>query len=474
LHFAKGKEMPSGGDKKSRERPLPSMSEIVPPVDLFEKREWIKKGALVPFSLTLLAVVLMELAVEHEPPWYEFYALIVAGYLAVETVHIIYKLCGIRKPFFWLAFVGCSAFALGAVMETHCSLLQRLDSLSGWIISHDALKSASFFDRWAAHFFSGALPFEAIKLAPVLIAFGIGRALSSPWRERLGIWEPLDGVLLGATAGVGFNVAQSIYGLAFHLNCSLDSATYATYSLKSPNSLLLLLPRSLGEMAGHAAYTGFLGYAIGLAIVRPRRRWLTLLVGLLISTLAHSLSMATTEFDSYKIFALIESIVFYCLLAAAILKARQISPSRAYNFATSLIDDSVAARLAGADLQIASAQAAGTRQESSLTAQPGPAQGTARPVFTLYVSGNVITLEEGRKLAPGEISGLTAASGGDSVAQVVCSPKHPGDVGLRNDSGTTWKARLPWGLEGEIPPGKAIRLARGMIFFFGDVRGEIL
>ncbi len=466
--------MASGAGNKSRERPLPSVSEIIPPINLLEKREWIKKSALIPFSLTLMAILLMEVAIEHDPPWFEFYALVVACFFAVEAVHIIYKLCGIRKPFLWLAVIGCSAFALGSVEETHHSLLQQFASLALKIVPSSVLVGASFFDHWAAYFFSAALPLEAIKIAPVLIAFGFGRVLASPWRERLGIWEPLDGVLLGATAGVGFNVAQTVYGAAFSANCSLDSVMHIYYSHQCLKSLLLIVPHCLGEIAGHAAYSGFIGYAIGLAVVRPRRRWLTVLIALLISTLAHSLSVATAVSSTHYILVLIESIVFYCLLAAAILKARQISPSRAYNFASSLIDDSAAVRLAGADLKAASAPLQSAQKGSSAADVPGAAPGDSRPVFTLYVGGNVVTLREGRRISVAEIPGLSPEAGGDIVAEVVSSPKHPGDAGLRNHSAKVWRALLPWGLEGEIPPGKAIRLARGMVFFFGEIRGEIL
>jgi RsiW-degrading membrane proteinase PrsW (M82 family) len=336
------------------------------------------------------------------------------------------------------------------------------------------LAGTSFFDHWASYFFSSALPLEAIKIAPVLIALGIGRGLASPWSERLGIREPLDGVLLGATAGVGFNVAQTVYSAAFTANCSLDSAMHIFYTHACLKSLLLIVPHCLGEIAGHAAYTGFVGYAIGLAMVRPRRRWLTVLIALLIATLAHSLSVATAESSTHYVFALIESIAFYSLLAAAILKARQISPSRAYNFATSLIDDSVAVRLAGADLQAASAPTPDAQKQSTVPVPPDTGQEAARPIFTLYVNENVVTLERGRRLSAAEIPGLAAGPGGDFVAEVVSSPKHRRDVGLRNCSATVWKVRLPWDLEGEIPPGKAVRLTRGMIFFFGDVGGEIL
>jgi RsiW-degrading membrane proteinase PrsW (M82 family) len=43
--------------------------------------------------------------------------------------------------------------------------------------------------------------------------------------------------------------------------------------------LQLLIPRILGEVAGHLAYSGYFGYFIGLSVLKPSRRWQILAIG---------------------------------------------------------------------------------------------------------------------------------------------------------------------------------------------------
>jgi len=59
-------------------------------------------------------------------------------------------------------------------------------------------------------FFGAGLMEELLKALPVLLAYVVGSRLSFPWRERIGVWEPLDGILLGAASAVGFTLLETL------------------------------------------------------------------------------------------------------------------------------------------------------------------------------------------------------------------------------------------------------------------------
>lgn len=98
--------------------------------------------------------------------------------------------------------------------------------------------------------------------------------------------------------------------------------------------LQLLIPRILGLVAGHMAYSGYFGYFIGLSVLKPSRRWRILAIGYLSAATLHALWNATGIFNILVL--AIVGVTSYAFLAAAILKARALSPNRTSNFATHL------------------------------------------------------------------------------------------------------------------------------------------
>lgn len=89
--------------------------------------------------------------------------------------------------------------------------------------------------------------------------------------------------------------------------------------------LQLLIPRILGSVAGHMAYSGYLGYFIGLSVLKPSRRWQIISIGYLSAAALHALWNATGMI-SPLVLALV-GVLSYAFLTAAILKARALSPT---------------------------------------------------------------------------------------------------------------------------------------------------
>ncbi|MBF2073457.1 MAG: PrsW family intramembrane metalloprotease [Synechococcales cyanobacterium C42_A2020_086] len=287
-------------------------------------RDLTRKAYLVPGIFTVSFVVLMFFSIGNPI----LFNLLLAFYIAGIAFYFVYQLCGKPKPW-WL--LVCSAL-LTMVLLISPVLLIFLFVFRGILpgnIPDD--NSAGLLRTFVQMFFGAGLMEELLKAIPVLLAYWIGARLRSPHRERIGVWEPLDGILLGTASAVGFTLLET---LGQYVPGVVNDVTLqaGTESLGQLVGLQLLIPRILGSISGHMAYSGYFGYFIGLSVLKPARRWRILTVGYLTASLLHAL-WNTTGLLNLGVTAVV-GVVSYAFLTAAILQARKLSPTRDQNFAT--------------------------------------------------------------------------------------------------------------------------------------------
>jgi RsiW-degrading membrane proteinase PrsW (M82 family) len=177
-----------------------------------------------------------------------------------------------------------------------------------------------------------ALPLVGLALVSAAFAFlsrRTGSSLSAflcGLTEHFGLREPLDGIVLGAASGSGFFIYET---LVQYVPQVIDDAKYPTD--RTFDGLVELLARGLPQLTAHSAYSGFFGYFIGLSVVRPGMAVLLIPLGWLSAAILHGAWDATNDVvESALIGALVHVVIgvlSYALLAGAIFKAREISPT---------------------------------------------------------------------------------------------------------------------------------------------------
>lgn len=290
-------------------------------------KDLTRKAYLIPGMLTVVFVVLMFATVGHP----QANQVIVATYIAFAAYYFVYQLCGKQKPW-WVLLASAlttTLILLSPLLDIFIFIFRGI--LPGNLPSPQ--DATTFTELLVRYFFGAGLMEELLKALPVLGAYAIARLLPSPLRERVGVWEPLDGILLGTASAVGFTLLETLgqYVPYITQNASVQSGLAAGQLV----GLQLLIPRILGSVAGHMAYSGYLGYFIGLAVLKPRRSWQILPVGYVSASALHALWNATGSINALLL--VVVGVLSYAFLMAAILKARVLSPTRSQNFATRFV-----------------------------------------------------------------------------------------------------------------------------------------
>ncbi|MCU0568531.1 MAG: PrsW family glutamic-type intramembrane protease [Oculatellaceae cyanobacterium Prado106] len=290
--------------------PIPSdvtFSQLFP--ILSTGRDLTHKAYLIPGIITVAFVILMFISIGNS----DFFNLLLGAYISGVAYYFVYQLCGKRKPWWLLAssVLITVALLLSPVLDGFIYVFREI--LPGSVAQPTT--STNFLTLLMQMFFGAGLMEELLKAIPILLAFGIGRKLKSPWRESVGVWEPLDGILIGTASAVGFTLLETLgqYVPTVVNDFSLQSGQGELVGLQ------LLIARILGSISGHMAYSGYLGYFIGLSVLKPAKRWQILGVGYLTSSALHALWNATGSLN-LLVLALV-GVVSYAFLAAAILKA---------------------------------------------------------------------------------------------------------------------------------------------------------
>ena len=300
-----------------------SISQLFPM--LSTRKELLQKAYLIPGLVTVVFVVALFQATSLRNPDPGRYILVLALYLAAAAYYFVYQLCGKRKPLWEIFGAGLVEvlILLSPILSIGILIFRRI--LPGNVSDLDS--AAGLVQVFTTNFFGAGMLEELLKAIPVFLFMFIGRKSENSQR---GVKEPLDGILLGAAAAIAFTLIETLLqyvpGTISRVGSQLGTGTGYLFGLQ------LLIPRVLGSIAGHVAYSGYFGYFIGLAMLRPSKRWQLLAVGYLTASTLHALWNTMASFG--EIWSVLVGGLSYAFLVGAILKARSVSPNRSENFAT--------------------------------------------------------------------------------------------------------------------------------------------
>jgi RsiW-degrading membrane proteinase PrsW (M82 family) len=304
-----------------------SLSQLLP---IFSRsKDLTRKAYLIPGIFTVIVVVLLFFVQGF------LYQILLGGYLCGVALYFVYQFCGKPKP--WWMLLTSMVFTIFILLSPVLNLFFFVfRSILPGNIPNDP-STLAFPELFIRYFFGAGLLEELLKVLPIIGFYLLGNAFPSPKREYIGVTEPLDGILLGSASAVGFTLFETLGQYVPGTMAQVAQQMGEQAGLRA--GLELLIPRILGEIAGHMAWSGWFGYCIGLSVLKPRQAWRILALGYLSAAGLHSLWNSSTGLTStlgafVLVLLMIIGGISYTLLGAAIVKARALSPTRAQNFAT--------------------------------------------------------------------------------------------------------------------------------------------
>jgi RsiW-degrading membrane proteinase PrsW (M82 family) len=289
-----------------------SLSQIIP--ILGHRQELTQKAYLIPGLGTVLLVVSLIVAAGI-PALFNF---LLALYLGCGGFYFIYRLCNRSKP--WWVFFLCGLGTILLLMSPVADVLAIL--FRGILPGNIKSNSKDFIAQFVSHFFGAGLFEELLKILPVLFLLRWGQRVQSPLKQKIGVQEPADGIVLGAASALGFTLIETLG--QYLPQVAKETATTLGLAAGELASLQILIIRILASISGHMAYSGYFGYFVGLSVLKPSKRWQILGVGYLTSALLHAFWNASAlSFGPLAL--LIVGGLSYSFLISAILKAREFS-----------------------------------------------------------------------------------------------------------------------------------------------------
>jgi RsiW-degrading membrane proteinase PrsW (M82 family) len=514
-----GGAMTQGGD-------LPTRSQLGPILTKWnDLRD--RKGQMAPFIFCIVAFFVMTSFTSDEWIVFSFsdakgnpsnplgwiytssFLIALAVVLTTASLYLIYKLVGKSKS--WWCLLGSAAFT-GYFLwrfQTQDDFVWLYDLFHHDLAGGEASANSSFLGLMINNILGTGFFEELVKGIPVLLVAVATPHMALDMRRKYGLEEPLDGILLGAASGGGFAIVETLgqyvsgdmaklwfkAGLAMELPGKILNdpkamqvvmtrltptqafqAISAGYKLLGTSSgVESTIIRSIDLSFGHMAFAGYFGYFIGLAVLKPEKRWKILGIGLLSAAIPHALwdSLLESRLDMPPLVAA-TALLSFGVLAAAILKAREISPNRA------LLAPSIVFKPTAAHAPLASAVA------QPFAPIPSPAAPANVPVAVpiilpanngrgqqLRVGSKFLTIVSGLRLLEHQVPGLSSNAPGGAVAEVTPNPNDPQVLGLKNTSSSAWEVVSGTGSRRPIGTGQTLRLSPGTKINFGITEGEV-
>jgi hypothetical protein len=110
---------------------------------------------------------------------------------------------------------------------------------------------------------------------------------------------------------------------------------------------------------------------------------------------------------------------------------------------------------------------------ASPAAKPSPTTSPTAVRLAIRIGPAVLKLVPGLSIEPIDLGSAGAGRGKSAIAEIAANPNDRNILGLRNLSGQTYRVTLTGGQTIDLPKGKAVRLAPGLVIDFGGIAGLV-
>ena len=311
---------------------------------------------------------------------------------------------------------------------------------------------------------------ELVKALPALFgAFLAMQPAKLKWlpdklREWMIVRSPLDGLLIGIAAGGAFTFSETGWQYVDQAFAGGVKLAHGDFLAGAGSGIMLVIPRALGDLGEHSAYSGIFGYFIGLAVLYPKSALRLMLIGWGVAAVLHGF----WDSDFFGIVGItIDTVVISTLFVFCMLKARQIEMTR---FKRGL--ETFGSIVVGLEQSHVFAPVPATPPPvPAATPVQGPAQ-VAAPVPAAHAATRfTLASDTGRTAVSSttrpDFAAIFAGGAAEVKAEALTHPSDPSVLGLRNLGSHSWYARLANNSIQQVEPGKTLKLVAGTSIDFG-------
>jgi|TARA_Y100000310_G_scaffold328975_1_gene398041 RsiW-degrading membrane proteinase PrsW (M82 family) len=294
----------------------PSSTKIIPLASEGFFQQFLSQPFIIPGIATVVAGLAMfaflQSAIETGSINYVYaYEFVLGVYLGSMLILAVKQMSGSSAPA-WIPFSATlfTGFLLVLPWSIYLfSLLFRPPTVIAMI------QSQFFLSKFLGHFIGAGLMEELMKSIPVWIALlmaGRFHRLNIPGFEKGRLHPPLA-ILIGASSAAGFILVETLLMYVPEIQQGGNPAA----------GLMLLIPRFITGICGHAAWSGLFAYFIGLSHIYRKKRVLMVFIGWLSASLLHGLWNATADISQ---FGAVIAVASFVIFTAYLYKARESFP----------------------------------------------------------------------------------------------------------------------------------------------------
>lgn len=296
----------------------PSTTKIIP----LATKGFFQKFVIQPFFVPGIATVITGLAmfaflqsaiVTDSIVFVYAYEFVLGLYLGSMLILAVKQMSGSSAPM-WIPFSSALFTALIIIVTIPILLLSLVFRPPPVIALMD---SRFFVTSFMGHFVGAGLMEELLKSIPVWLALllaGRLHRLRVPGFEK-GRLHPPVAILIGASSGAGFILVETLIQYVPEIQEQVNLSA----------GLMLLIPRFITGICGHAAWSGLFAYFIGLAHIHRRKRVMMIFIGWLAAAILHGLWNACATSGLPEIGAIV-AIVSFVIFTVYLYKARESFP----------------------------------------------------------------------------------------------------------------------------------------------------